>query len=107
MASLSLCPQFETNPMLNRRLIDIELLLQLKSAKAHGKSYMKVKPHLVCHLLRNCLLYKIYQSHQSTACSSLGKVNDKHTRTTATSTASFSEAVLQIWYSLCEQEFGT
>ena len=54
MASLSLCPQFETNLMLNRKII--ELLLQLKSAKTHGKNYMKVKPHLVRHLLRNCLL---------------------------------------------------
>ena len=53
MASLSLCPQFETNLMLNREVV--ELLLQLKSAKAHGKNYIKVKPHLVRHLLRNCL----------------------------------------------------
>ena len=54
MALLSLCPQFETNLMSNRKVI--ELLLQLKSAKAHGKDYMKVKPHLVRHLLRNRLL---------------------------------------------------
>ena len=54
MTSLSLYPQFETNLMSNRKAI--ELLLQLKSAKAHGKSYIKVKPHLVRHLLRNCLL---------------------------------------------------
>ena len=54
MASLSLCPQFETNLMLNRKII--EFLLQLKSAKAHGKTYIKVKPHLVRHLLRKCLL---------------------------------------------------
>ena len=33
MASLSVCPEFETNLMLNRKVI--ELLLQLKSAKAH------------------------------------------------------------------------
>ena len=54
MASLGLCPQFETNLMSNRKVI--ELLLQLKSAKAHGKNCTKVKPHLVGHLLRNCLL---------------------------------------------------
>ena len=54
MASLTLCPQFETNLMLTSKVI--ELLLQLKSAKAHGKDYIKVKPHLVRHLLRNCLL---------------------------------------------------
>ena len=54
MASLSLYPQFETNLMLNRKVI--ELLLQLKSAKAHGKNYIKVQPHLVRHLLRNRLL---------------------------------------------------
>ena len=45
---------FETNLMPNRKAI--ELLLQLKRAKAHGKIYMKVKPHLDRHLLRNCLL---------------------------------------------------
>ena len=44
----------ESNLMSNRKVI--ELLLQLKSAKAHGKNDMKVKPHLVRHLLRNCLL---------------------------------------------------
>ena len=53
MASLSLCPQFETNLMSNRKVI--ELLLQLKSAKVHAKSYIKVKPHLVPHLLLNRL----------------------------------------------------
>ena len=53
MASLSLYPQFEINFMSNRKVI--ELPLQLKSAKAHGKNYIKVKPHLVRHLLRNCL----------------------------------------------------
>ena len=54
MASLILYPQFETNLMSNRKVI--ELLLQLKSAIAHGKNYTKVKPHLVRHLLRNRLL---------------------------------------------------
>ena len=55
MDSLSLYPQFETNLMsANRKFI--ELLLQLKSAKAHGKNYIKVKSHLVGHLLRNRLL---------------------------------------------------
>ena len=39
MASLSLFPQFETNMMSNRNII--ELLLQLKSAKAHGKTSAK------------------------------------------------------------------
>ena len=53
MASLSLYPQFETNLMSNRNVI--ELLLQLKSAKAHGKNYIKVKAHLVWHLLHNRL----------------------------------------------------
>ena len=54
MASLTLCLQFETNFMSNRKAI--ELLLQLKSAKAHGKNYMKVKLFLALHLLRNRLL---------------------------------------------------
>ena len=36
MASLSLYPQFETNLMLNRE--GIELLSQLKGAKANGKT---------------------------------------------------------------------
>ena len=53
MVSLSLCPQFETNLMSNREVI--ELFLQLKSTKAHGKNYIKVKPPLVSHLL--ALLY--------------------------------------------------
>ena len=39
MASLSLYPQFETNLMPNRKVI--ELLLQLKSAKTHGKKLRK------------------------------------------------------------------
>ena len=56
MASLSLYPQFETNFMSNRKVI--ELLLQLKSEKAYGKNYIKVKPHLVRHLLRNRLLHR-------------------------------------------------
>ena len=54
MASLSLYPQLETNLMPNRKVI--ELLLQLKSAKAHGKNYIKVGPPLVRHLKRNRLL---------------------------------------------------
>ena len=40
--------------MSNRKVI--ELVLQLKSAKAHGKNHIKIKPHLVGHLLSNCLL---------------------------------------------------
>ena len=59
MASLSLSSQFETNLMLNRNVI--ELLLQLKSAKVHGKKYIKVKAHLVRHLLRNRLLFSFVQ----------------------------------------------
>ena len=53
MASLSLYPQFETNLMSNGKVI--KLILQLKSAKAHGENYIKVEPHLVRHLLRNRL----------------------------------------------------
>ena len=41
MASLSLYSQFETNLMSNRKVI--ELLLQLKTAKTHGKNYIKVR----------------------------------------------------------------
>ena len=48
--ALSLYPQFETNMMSNRKVIE-----QLKSAKAHSKNYIKVKPHLVRHRLRNRL----------------------------------------------------
>ena len=48
MASVSLYRQFETNLMSNRKVI--ELLLQVKSAKAHGKNYIKVRPPLVLHL---------------------------------------------------------
>ena len=51
MASPSLCLEFETNLMSNRKVI--ELVVQLKSAKVHGKKYIKVKPHLVGHLLGN------------------------------------------------------
>ena len=59
MAALTLCPQFETDPMSNRKVI--ELLLQLKSAKAHGKNYINVKPPLVRHLLRYCQLNYVQQ----------------------------------------------
>ena len=45
MALPSLCPESETNLMSNRKVI--ELVLHLKSAKAHGKNHIKVKPHLV------------------------------------------------------------
>ena len=48
MASLSFYPQFETSLMSNRKVI--ELPLQLKNAKAHGKNYIKVRPLLVRHL---------------------------------------------------------
>ena len=57
MASLSLYPQFETNLMSDGKVI--ELLLQLKSAKAHGKNYIKVKPQLVRHLSRYRLLINL------------------------------------------------
>ena len=58
MASLSLYHQFETNLMSNRKVI--EHLLQLKSSKAHGTNYIKVKPHLVRHLLRNYLINSVF-----------------------------------------------
>ena len=50
MASVSFYAQFETNLMSIRNVI--ELLLQLKNAKAHGKNYTKViiGPPLVRHL---------------------------------------------------------
>ena len=51
MTSLSVYLQCETNLMPNRKVIG--LFLQLKSAKAHGKNDIRVKPHLVRHLLRN------------------------------------------------------
>ena len=54
MASLSLYGQFETKLISNRKVI--ELVLQLKDAKAHCKNYIKVKPHLARHLLGNRLL---------------------------------------------------
>ena len=53
MASLSLCLRSETNLTSNRKVI--EVFLQLKIAKAHGKNYIKVVPLLVRHLLRNRL----------------------------------------------------
>ena len=66
MASLSLCPQFETNLMSNRNVIG--LLLQLKSANAHGKNYIKVKAHLVRHLLRNRILLLKHEVRYSWEC---------------------------------------
>ena len=51
--------QFETNLMSDRKVI--ELHLQLKSAKAHGKNYIKVRPPLVRHLLRNTKDQLIYE----------------------------------------------
>ena len=47
-ASLSLYSQFEINLMSNRKVI--ELYLQLKSARDHGKNYIKVRPPLISHL---------------------------------------------------------
>ena len=58
MASLSLYLYFETNLMCEVGKV-IELLLQSRSTKARGKNYIKVKPHLVRHLLRNRLLCKL------------------------------------------------
>ena len=60
MASLSFYPQFETNLMSNRSVI--ELLLQLVSAKAHGKNYIKVKAHLVAIFC--VIIYKSISKHQ-------------------------------------------
>ena len=54
MAPLSFYSQFETNLMSNRKVI--ELLLQLKRAKAHGKNNIKVATLMVYHLSRNRLL---------------------------------------------------
>ena len=53
MASLSLSSQFEIDAVSNGKVT--ELLLQLKSAKAHGKNSVKVTPLLFRHLLRNHL----------------------------------------------------
>ena len=53
MASLSLYHQFETNLISNRNVIGLPL--QLKSTKAYGKNYIRVKAHLVRHFLRNRL----------------------------------------------------
>ena len=61
MASLSVSPQFETNAISNSKVI--ELLYQLKSAKAHGRCYIKVTPPLVRHLLRNRLLTRILSAN--------------------------------------------
>ena len=60
MASLSLCPQFE---MLNRKVI--ELLLQLKSAKARGKNYIKVKPHFWSAILCVIVFFSFKAKHKS------------------------------------------
>ena len=57
MAPIESATSIETNLMSNRKVI--ELLLQLKSARAHGKNYIKVKPHLVRHLLRNHLFNRV------------------------------------------------
>ena len=48
---LPACQPTYANLMSNCKVI--ELLLQLKSAKDHGKNYITVKPHLARHLLRN------------------------------------------------------
>ena len=62
MASLSLYAQFKTNLMSIRKVII--LLLQLK---AHGKNNMKVKPQLVRHLSRNCLLSMVNDAEVNTS----------------------------------------
>ena len=53
MASMNFYGQFETNLISNRKVN--ELLLQLKSAKDHGKNYITVNPHLVRHILHDRL----------------------------------------------------
>ena len=58
MASLILYLQFETNLMSDRKVI--ELLFQLKSAKTHGKNYIKVRPPLVRHLSFNRRLLLLF-----------------------------------------------
>ena len=57
-ASLSLYPLFDTNMVSDHNVI--ELPLQLKSAKAHGKNFIKVKAHLVRYFLRNHLFENQY-----------------------------------------------
>ena len=65
MASLSLYPQFETNLISNRNVI--EVLLQLKSAKAHGKNYIKVKAICAITLqIQSSTLYYCFLSHRMT-----------------------------------------
>ena len=81
MVSLSLYPQFETNLMSNRNVI--ELLLQLKSAKEHGKNYIKVKAHLARHLLRNRLLYRNSKEQHREGCAET-KFGAKYLKTGAT-----------------------
>ena len=53
IASPSLYLPFVPKLMSNRKVVD--LLLQLKSAKTHGKNYIKVRPPLVYHLYCNRL----------------------------------------------------
>ena len=59
MASLSLYLQFETNLMSNCKVS--KLLLQLKSARAHGKNYIKVKPHMaaIFSVIVNCSYLRV------------------------------------------------
>ena len=47
--------------MSNRKVI--QFLLRLESAKDHGKNYIKVKPHLVRHLLRERLFAERLLGH--------------------------------------------
>ena len=64
--------------MSNRKVID--LVLHLKSAKAHGNNYIKVKPHLARHLLRNRLSKAGSQianlKKKSTACTQEAKAEN-------------------------------
>ena len=71
MVSLSLYPQFETNLMSNRKVI--ELLLQLQRAKAHSDNYLKVKPSLVRHLLRNRYSFLFFEKHPMRLCNLLDR----------------------------------
>ena len=54
MASFSLSPHFETNLMSNRKVI--ELLVQLKSVKAHGKIYKK--SNHICSAIFSVIVYR-------------------------------------------------
>ena len=64
--------------MSNRRAI--ELLLQLKSVKAHGKKYIKVKPLPARHLLRNRLFKRTTRYFFSPFQSMVDSLHGQNTR---------------------------